>query len=152
MKLVYMYDDTPEHGFTGRKYVSDDHQLQAGETLVEPAKDKENFFNGNEWVAETITVYQVDSDGFLVAAVQRPNGTQLDDDERLDKPASRPVASKQPSPERQMIMQQQAQLAQLNQAKSQLESLAMKQQTALTQTRQLLMQQQLQLARLKGSK
>lgn len=66
-----------------------------------------------------------------------------------EDPKSKP---KQPSPEQQMIMQQQTQLAQLSQAKTQLQNLAMKQQTALTQTQQLLMQQQLQLAQLKGSK
>lgn len=131
MKLIYTYDDMPSHGFTGRKYVSDDYQPQAGETFVEPAKDKMNYFNGTCWVPETVTVYQVDSDGFLVSVIQKPTGSQLAQDEQVDKPANRPSVAKpnEPSAEQMMIMSQE---------------------TKITQMQQILMQQQMQIATLKG--
>lgn len=80
MKIIYLYEtgEHSNHRLYGHKEVTDDYQVQSGETEVEPFKDTDNFWNGFNWVADLMPIYLYDkANGSFVGTKKVPRGTQL---------------------------------------------------------------------------
>lgn len=107
MRTVYTYDK--DRKATGSKIVNNEYQLAAGETLLEPDRS-------------LYPPYVLSADGSAWS------GTSKEDYLR-----QHPIPQVQPTFEQQMIMKQQARLAQLTEQSKQLQQLAMKQQMQIAQ-------------------
>ena len=143
MKLIYTYNTTSDHAFTGRELEQDDYQPGAGETALVPSATGENYFDGSGWVDRLTTVYLADG-----SAKQVPKNYTLAEGESFEQPKPKPVVPK-PSIEQQLIMQQQAKTASLASSKKQLQQTSMQQQSTMAQLQQLAMQQEEAIARMK---
>ncbi|EEW53037.1 hypothetical protein [Limosilactobacillus antri] len=81
-KTVYVFDtQTPSHKYIGQRLVEGDYQLQPNETLDEPQKGQDNFWNAETgaWVTSTVTVYcyDVNNNNSLSDMFSVPAGTTL---------------------------------------------------------------------------
>ena len=84
-KDVYVFDSTNRlHEYVSTVQVDDNASLESNQTTV--AAGNGRFFNGREWVNETINVYHYNSDGYFDYYSVAPQGTALETNETLVAP------------------------------------------------------------------
>lgn len=84
-KDVYVFDNTNRlHEYVSTVQVDDNASLESNQTTV--AVGNGRFFNGREWVNETINVYHYNSDGYFDYYSVAPQGTALETNETLVAP------------------------------------------------------------------
>lgn len=84
-KDVYVFDSTNRlHEYVSTVQVDDNASLESNQTTV--AVGNGRFFNGREWVNETINVYHYNSDGYFDYYSVAPQGTALETNETLVAP------------------------------------------------------------------
>ena len=84
-KYVYVFDSTNRlHEYVSTVQVDDNASLESNQTTV--AVGNGRFFNGREWVNETINVYHYNSDGYFDYYSVAPQGTALETNETLVAP------------------------------------------------------------------
>lgn len=84
-KDVYVFDSTNRlHKYVSTVQVDDNASLESNQTTV--AVGNGRFFNGREWVNETINVYHYNSDGYFDYYSVAPQGTALETNETLVAP------------------------------------------------------------------
>lgn len=84
-KDVYVFDSTNRlHEYVSTVQVDDNASLESNQTTV--AVGNGRFFNGREWVNETINVYHYNSDGYFDYYSLAPQGTALETNETLVAP------------------------------------------------------------------
>lgn len=84
-KDVYVFDSTNRlHEYVSTVQVDDNASLESNQTTV--AVGNGRFFNGREWVSETINVYHYNSDGYFDYYSVAPQGTVLETNETLVAP------------------------------------------------------------------
>lgn len=84
-KDVYVFDNTNRlHEYVSTVQVDDNASLESNQTTV--AVGNGRFFNGREWVNETVNVYHYNSDGYFDYYSVAPQGTALETNETLVAP------------------------------------------------------------------
>lgn len=84
-KDVYVFDSTNRlHEYVSTVQVDDNASLESNQTTV--AVGNGRFFNGREWVNETINVYHYNSDGYFDYYSIAPQGAALETNETLVAP------------------------------------------------------------------
>lgn len=84
-KDVYVFDSTNRlHEYVSTVQVDDNAILESNQTTV--AVGNGRFFNGREWVNETVNVYHYNSDGYFDYYSVAPQGAALETNETLVAP------------------------------------------------------------------
>lgn len=84
-KDVYVFDSTNRlHEYVSTVQVDDNASLESNQTTV--AVGNGRFFNGREWVNETINAYHYDDNGYFDYFSSVPKGSELEANETLVVP------------------------------------------------------------------